>query len=209
MNCLVLNFIKITSDFNTAKMLIISRYFALNNLRIKRNECFKFHQLLISLSGDFSLNPGHCQYLPDNDNKFQLFYKHGFHLLHINVNSLLSKIDELRDLVGHTKPAILGVTEPKLDSSVSGQEVNISGYSILTSDRNRYGRGDPSYVSVDLYLNRRNVSSNSIKNVSFHLLNPKLKPLSIGNFYRPPNVYPFGESFVNDLKFIDFKKSEV
>ena len=42
------------------------------------------------------------------------FRKRGLHFLHINVNSLLSKIDELRDVVGHTKPAILGITESKL-----------------------------------------------------------------------------------------------
>ena len=46
--------------------------------------------------------------------------------LHINVNSLLSTIDELRDVVAQTKPAISGITESKLDSSVSDQEVNIS-----------------------------------------------------------------------------------
>ena len=71
------------------------------------------------------------------------------HFLHINVNSLLSKIDELRDVVGHTKPAILGITESKLDSSVSDQEVDISGYSILRSDRNRYGGGVACYVRAD------------------------------------------------------------
>ena len=71
-------------------------------------------------------------------NKFEPFRKRGLHFLHINVNSLLSKIDELRNVAGHTKPAILGITESKLDSFVSGQEVNISGYRILRSDRNRY-----------------------------------------------------------------------
>ena len=72
-------------------------------------------------------------------NKFEPFRKCGLHFLHINVNSLLSKIDELGDVAGHTKPAILGITESKLDSSVSDQEVNVSGYRILRSDRNRYG----------------------------------------------------------------------
>ena len=71
------------------------------------------------------------------------------HFLHINVNSLLSKIDELRDVVGHTKPAILGITESKLDSSVSDQEVDISGYSILRSDRNRHGGDVACYVRAD------------------------------------------------------------
>ena len=70
-----------------------------------------FYHLLILLSGDVSLNPGPSQYLPDNDDKFEPFRKRDLHFLHINVNSLLSKIDELRDVVGHTKPAILGITE--------------------------------------------------------------------------------------------------
>ena len=122
------------------------------------------------------------------------------HFLHINVNSLLTKIDELRDVVGHTKPAILGITESKLDSPVSDQEVNISGYSILRSDRNRYGGGVACYVRADLCFNRRNVFSNSIENVFFDLLIPKIKPLSIGIFYRPPHVNTFLETFANDLK---------
>ena len=70
-----------------------------------------FYHLLILLSGDVSLNSGPSQYLPDNDDKFEPFRKRDLHFLHINVNSLLSKIDELRDVVGHTKPAILGITE--------------------------------------------------------------------------------------------------
>ena len=119
--------IKIRDDISSAEILISSRYFARNKLRIKRNECFKFYHLLILLSGDVSLNPGPSQYPPYNDNEFEPFRKRGLHFLHINVKSLLSKIDELRDVVGYTKPAILGITESKFDSSVSDQEVNITG----------------------------------------------------------------------------------
>ena len=94
-------------------------------------------------------------------------------------------------------------------TAVSDQEVNISGYSILRSDRNRYGGGVACYVRADLCFNRRNVFSNSIENVFFDLLIPKLKPLSIGIFYRPPNVNTFLETFVNHLKLIDLKQTEV
>ena len=167
------------------------------------------NHLLILLAGDVSLNPGSNKYLPDNDNKFELFRKRGFHFLVINVDSLFLKVNELRDVVGHTKPAILGITESKLDSSVSDQEVNISGYSILRSDRNRYGGGVACYVRADLCFNRRNVFSNSIENVFFDLLIPKIKPLSIGIFYRPPHVNTFLETFANDLKLIDLKETEV
>ena len=104
------------------------------------------------------------------------------HFLHINVNNLLSKIDELWDGVGHNKPSILGITESKLDSSFSDQEVNISDYSILRSDRNRYGGGVACFIRADICFNRKNVFSNSIENVFLDLLIPKLKPLSIRIF---------------------------
>ena len=162
------------------------------------------NHLLILLAGDVSLNPGPNKYLPDNDNKFELLRKRGFHFLVINVDSLLLKVNELRDVVGHTKPAILGITESKFDSSVSDQDVNMSGYSILSSDRNTYGWGVACYIKNHLCFKRRNVFSNSIENEFSDLLIPKLKPLSIGTFYRPPNVNTFLETFVNDLKLIDF-----
>ena len=91
--------------------------------------------------------------------------------------------------------------------AASDQEVHISGYSILRSNRNRYGRGVACYVRADPCFNR-NVFSNSIENVFFNLLIPKLKSLSIGSFYRPPNVNTFLETFVIDLK-LDLKKPEV
>ena len=96
------------------------------------------------------------------------------HFIHVNVNSLLSKTEELRDFVGPTKPAILGITESKLDSSAPDQEFNISGYSILRSGRNRYGGGVACYVRADICFDRRNNFSNSIKNIFFDLLIPKV-----------------------------------
>ena len=41
----------------------------------------------------------------------------------MNVNSLLSKIDEIRDIANRIKPAVLGITESKLDNSVTNMEV--------------------------------------------------------------------------------------
>ena len=183
-------------------------HFALNNLSFKRKKSLKFYQFLILVSGDISLNPGPNQDLHDIENKFEPFRKRGLHFLHINVNSLLSKIDELRDMVGHTKPAILGITESKLDGSVTNQEVNISGYSILRNYRNRNGGGAACYIRSDLCFNSRNIFSNSIEHIFFDLLIPKLRPISTGIFYRPPNANNFLESFINDLKQTDFKKSE-
>ena len=202
--------IKIINSINSAEIHLDFCYFALSKLNFKKNKHMKFYQLLILLSGDISLNPGPCQYIPhQNKDLFEPFRKRGLHFLHINVNSLPSKIEELRIIVGRTKPVILGITESKLDSSIPDQEVKISGYSILRNDRNRNGGGVACYIRADLCFNRRNVFSSSIEYVLFDLLIPKVKPISIGIFYRPPNVNTFMETFPNDLKLIDFTKSEV
>ena len=65
----------------------------------------------------------------------------GLPFCHLKVNSLLSKIDKLRDMTNYIRPAILGITDSKLDSSVTNVEVNISGYSITRNDRKRNGGG--------------------------------------------------------------------
>ena len=41
------------------------------------------------------------------------------HLTHLNVNSLLPKIDEIRYVAERTKAAVIGVTESKLDEYFS------------------------------------------------------------------------------------------
>ena len=47
------------------------------------------------------------------------FSKKGLHFIHLNINSLLPEIDELRDIVKKTNASIIGITERKLDSSVT------------------------------------------------------------------------------------------
>ena len=104
---------------------------------------------------------------------------------------------------------MLGITESKLDSSVTNSEVNINGYSIIRNDRNRNGGSAASYVRNDLYFNIKNVFSNSLEHVFFEILLPKFKPIAIGIFYRPPNVNNFLEILSNDFKKVDIRKKEI
>ena len=75
--------------------------------------------LLILLSGDISLNPG-----PNHQHKLQcldecdIFKSRGLHFIHLNINSLLPKIEELRIIAKSTNAAIIGISESKLDESV-------------------------------------------------------------------------------------------
>ena len=92
------------------------------------------------------------------------------HFLHININSLLPKIDKLKCIANKTKAAIIGITESKLDHTVPDLEVNLPGYDILWCDRNRNGGGVACYIRRDLCFNTRPLSCKEIEKIIFQFL---------------------------------------
>ena len=108
-------------------------------------------------------------------------------MIHLNINSVLSKIDELRVVAKKSKAAVIGVTESKLDATVLDGEVNIDGYEVIQSDRNRHGGGVACYVRNDISFNVRSDFSDEIENIVFDMLLPKTKPILVGILYRPPD----------------------
>ena len=97
--------LKLQENLNNVNRNTSLAYFTISKLRNKPKHFLKFYQILLLLSGDISLNPGPCQMQFIEPLKTQ-----GLHFCHLNVNSLLSKTDELRDITNHIKPAILGIT---------------------------------------------------------------------------------------------------
>ena len=83
------------------------------------------------LSGDVSLNPGPVQITPNvNTNIWEPLNKKGLHFLHININSLLSKFNELKCIANKSMAAIIEITKSKLNRSVPDLKVNLPGYDI-------------------------------------------------------------------------------
>ena len=107
-------------------------------------------------------------------------------MIHLNINSVLSKIEELR-VVARKSKAVIRVTESKLDATVLDGEVNIDGYEVIRSDRNRHGGGVACYVRNDISFNVRSDFSDEIENIVFDMLLPKTKPILVGILYSPPD----------------------
>ena len=118
-----------------------------------RNKHTKFYQILLLLSGDISLNTGPCHNQLKETKIWEPFKNRGLHFCHLNINSLFSKIDELREIANHIKPAIFGISELKLDSTVTNKEMNINGYDTIRCDRNRNGGGVACYIRNELVFN--------------------------------------------------------
>ena len=92
------------------------------------------------------------------------------HFLHIDVNSLLPKIDKVKCITNKTKAAIIGITESKLDHTVPDLEVNLPQYDILWCDRNRNGGGVACYIRRDLCFNTIPLNCKEIENIIFQFL---------------------------------------
>ena len=114
---------------------------------------------------------------------WKAFNKQGLHLIHLNINSLLSKIDELWEIARKTRATVIGITESKLDRSVLDGEINIDGYELVRSDRNRHGGGVACYIRSDISFNVRGDFSSEIENIFLDILLPKTKPILIGILY--------------------------
>ena len=126
-----------------------------------------------------------------SEDKWNILNKRGLHMIHLNINSVLSKIEELRVVARKSKAAIIGVTESKLDATILDGEVNIDGYEVIRSDRNRHGGGVACYVRNDISFNVRSDFSDEIENIVFNILLPKTKPILVGILYRPPDQSKF------------------
>ena len=109
-----------------------------------------FCRILLIISGYISLNPGtvyNNQSL--NSNEWNVFRSKGMYLIHLNVNSLLLKTDEIRYIAERTKAVVIGITESKLDESIFQSAIQIDNYDLLRCDRNRNGEGVACYIRSD------------------------------------------------------------
>ena len=162
-----------------------------------------YHRLL---SDDISLNPGPFYNLqPLDQNEWNIFKHRGLHFLHLNINSLLPKIDELRHIARLTNAAVIGISESKLDDSEPTSEVQINEYDPFHCDRNRNGGGVASYIRNDLSNYVKSYLPKDIENIFFELLLPNTKPIVVRTIYRPPNQTNFMDIFNENLSKLKLK----
>ena len=121
--------------------------------------------MILLLSGDINLNPSPTQI----SKTWSIFKKRGLHFIHLNINSLPSEIEELRQIAKDTNSAVTGLSETKLDKTIFDSEISIPNYSLIRKDRNRKGGGVACYIRSDICFNSQNYLSDKIENISFDL----------------------------------------
>ena len=123
------------------------------------------------------------------------------HFLHINVNSLLPKIEEIRFIAKKSKATVIGISETKLDETIFDTESYIEGYSIVQCDRDRKGGGVACYIKHDICFSTKNILSKNIEVIFVDLLLPRIKRISVGIVYRPPKDTIFFTIICRNFKF--------
>ena len=99
------------------------------------------HVLLIMISNNISTNPG-----PFHITK-ELPKARGLKISHLNVRSLLPKLDDIRILLKDGPFDIFTISETWLNASILDQELHIPGYSVIRQDRaDKQGGGTAAYI---------------------------------------------------------------
>ena len=124
--------------------------------------------------------------------------------MYLNINSLLNKIDELRNIASSFNVAVIGISETKLHNTVYDSEVAVDGYKIVWNDRNRNGGGVACCIRNNICFNRKACISDNIENIFTDLLFPKTKPISVGIIYKPPSQTQFLQKMIAEFETLDF-----
>ena len=118
--------------------------------------------------------------------------------MHVSINSLLTKIDELRYIAKLSEAAVISISESKLDDSVLNFETQIENYDLIRSDRNIHGGGVACFIRNDLSFNTKSFFSSEIENVFIEIHHSK--PLVVGTIYRPSSQGSFTETITEHFQ---------
>ena len=103
-------------DIQTLITQLTINHYSVSKLEYKNLNLLS--QLLLLLSGDISLNPGPVhQDTTQCSSEWNVLRSRDLHFIHLNINSLVSKIEKLGYIAKSTNAAVIGICESKLDAS--------------------------------------------------------------------------------------------
>ena len=114
--------------------------------------------------------------------------KCGFSFAHLNVRSIMNKLDHFRILMSKKPFDVICLNETFCDSSISDSEINLPDYSIVRRDRNRHGGGVAMYIRNSLAFIRRNdLETDDVECIWIEMKCMQRQPVIIGSLDRPPS----------------------
>ena len=109
--------------------------------------------------------------------------KRSMHFIHLNINSILPKIDEIRCIAKLTNATVIGLSETKLDNTVLSSELEIEEYGMVRSDRSRGGGGVACFAKKFISYNRKLNFCINTESTFTDIFLPRSKPVLSGILY--------------------------
>lgn len=157
--------------------------------------------LMLLLSGNVHLNPGpgvslHNDVPVSNSSDANMLTfdsfcnRKSFGLMHLNIRSLLPKMDEVRAYMHTSNPHVFVISESWLKRTVDNSAVSVPGYNIFRQDRSTKGGGVAIYCKDSLQCSV--ILSKSVSK-QFELLLLKISlsrnhSITVAGCYRPPSA---------------------
>ena len=127
----------------------------------------------------------------------------------LNIVSLRKHMHELEIILKENEIDIIGLSETRLDSTVTDPMVSIEGYRIFRNDRDANGGGIAIYVRSSLPGLRIKIKSGNLELLSVEVSPGRAKPFLLACWYRPPTSGVDDETFEKLTKVLsDLDKDE-
>ena len=122
------------------------------------------HSQSIFLSvSQLNLNPGPFYNLKPLDHEEWNNFKHRvLHFLHLNINSLLAKIDEYRHIARLTNANINKISQSKLDDFMLTSEIQIYECDLLHCGRKKHGGGGSCCIKMIQMRNQKSFRAGEV-----------------------------------------------
>ena len=76
------------------------------------------------------------------------YYKYNLQIAYLNINSLINKIDEVKDMLNKEMFDLSFIAETKIDKTVSSSLLSQSGFRIVRKDRKKGAGGLLAYIRI-------------------------------------------------------------
>ena len=134
-----------------------------------------------------------------NEDKFKAFdqlHRKGLKIVHLNIQSITNKLDELKVLLTdlQARISIMAITESWLTDKITDESLHIEGYDFVRRDRSQTtstkcrGGGVIVYLSNNITFTRRtDLEASNIEMIAVEIKHAKVKPIVLLIVYRPPD----------------------
>lgn len=112
--------------------------------------------------------------------------------VHRNIRSLVSKSEQIEELLTNSSLDYLCLSEPWLTPTTPAGVYNIAGYNLFRHDRaSGRGGGVLIYIKDDLQCTQMDMQENSLECVGVKMTLSSQMSFFVINLYRPPNTKDF------------------